>query len=263
MAVLSQQSHVAALKQCWKFVRNFLPSGHQHKIGIAGVRLLENTDRRLRRSKSYSSKLNKMLSESQKKVSSAKYLDSSDYDAYVNAQLEVSIGHSNYQKRLWATTNQRTKELVTQYLAPFVTPKKDAKVLCVGCRDTRELDFVESAVSCKATGLDLFSFNDRIVIGDMHKMPFDDNSFDSVYSCHSLEHSWDLDVALSEFKRVVRPEGSITIEIPINYTTNETDLHDLKQGIRVLDHLKDPSAVVLKNKDFADRARITVKVKNS
>lgn len=45
------------------------------------------------------------------------------------------------------------------------------------------------------------------VHGDAENMPFPDNSFDMVYSCGVLHHTPDLEMALSECSRVLRPGG--------------------------------------------------------
>ena len=45
-------------------------------------------------------------------------------------------------------------------------------------------------------------------------LPFQDASFDAVISNHSLEHFEQLQPALQELGRVLRPNGSIFIAVP-------------------------------------------------
>jgi len=47
--------------------------------------------------------------------------------------------------------------------------------------------------------------------GSMTKLPFDDGWFDAAYATESLEHAVEIDVAVSEICRVVKPGGRIAI----------------------------------------------------
>jgi ubiquinone/menaquinone biosynthesis C-methylase UbiE len=47
--------------------------------------------------------------------------------------------------------------------------------------------------------------------GSMTKLPFDDGLFDGAYATESLEHAVEIDVAVSEICRVVKPGGRIAI----------------------------------------------------
>ena len=61
---------------------------------------------------------------------------------------------------------------------------------------------------------------------DMHHMTFPDHAFDVIFACHSLEHAYDVDVALSEWARVTKPGGVWAIEVPIGFPTTRVDRHD-------------------------------------
>ena len=45
----------------------------------------------------------------------------------------------------------------------------------------------------------------------MHKMPFSDNSFDTVVDTFGLECSYDLEKAYGEIKRLTKPGGKILL----------------------------------------------------
>lgn len=53
----------------------------------------------------------------------------------------------------------------------------------------------------------------NVMKGDMTKLPFEDNAFDVVYSYNSIFHMMkkDIDVAVSEMKRVLKPGGMMFI----------------------------------------------------
>jgi SAM-dependent methyltransferase len=145
------------------------------------------------------------------------------YRDYLLAQIETSLLKSES-----AGLNKRTAYL-TALMEPHVPfPRSGQTFLCVGCRNTFELDHIEQKCGIKTLGVDLFSRNpSRIQVQDMHKMSFSDDMFDGVYACHSLEHSHDLGAALSEFIRVLKPGGLLTIEVPVCFTPSKSDRQDV------------------------------------
>lgn len=54
----------------------------------------------------------------------------------------------------------------------------------------------------------------NFVVGDMHKMPFKNNSFDKAVCSEVLEHLKDDRVALAEIYRILKPGGSLMISVP-------------------------------------------------
>lgn len=50
---------------------------------------------------------------------------------------------------------------------------------------------------------------------DLRNLPFRDESFDAVYASHVLEHIDDDEKALSEIRRVLRPNGMAILPVPI------------------------------------------------
>ena len=53
--------------------------------------------------------------------------------------------------------------------------------------------------------------NVAIIACDVHKMPFKENSFDSVIDTFGLECTYDLERAYAEVKRVAKPGGKILL----------------------------------------------------
>ena len=97
------------------------------------------------------------------------------------------------------------------------------QMLCVGCRNAFEIDYFESLGIDSVTGADLFSFDPRIKVMDMHDLQFADGSFDVLYAGDSFEHALDPVAAAGEFLRVVKPGGYLALAVPANYQTDETD----------------------------------------
>ena len=142
------------------------------------------------------------------------------YNDYLKAQVNKTV------LKLNKDASFRYKIVIEEILKSFTAEKKD--VLCVGCRNVFELDAFENAGFSGVKGIDIQSIDSRILIMDMGKMSFKDNVFNIIYSGDALEHSYDIDQALSEFCRVVKPGGYIAIVMPINYTTDNIDRWDVK-----------------------------------
>ena len=96
-------------------------------------------------------------------------------------------------------------------------------VLCIGCRNTLELDRFHARGFEHVVGIDLFSQREDILVMDMHDMSFEDDSFDVVYASHSLEHSYDVERVAGEVVRVGRREGVVGIEVPVRTQQSAAD----------------------------------------
>lgn len=59
------------------------------------------------------------------------------------------------------------------------------------------------------------------VFFDGKAIPFDDSHFDGIVTFETLEHVFDIDLALSEFYRVLKTDGSILITVPFAWPEHE------------------------------------------
>jgi SAM-dependent methyltransferase len=163
--------------------------------------------------------LNRMLwSPYEKRMEGTLQPDSPSYRQYLRTQLRRTLSKRHVPLR------PHTVLLVDQ-VAEFV-PLQACDVLCIGCRNTAEIDYFTSKGARKVTGIDLYSTHPRILVMDMHKLQFPDDAFDIVYSAHSLEHAYDPRQVAGEMVRVVRPGGIIVIEVPTDFQSGEADLVD-------------------------------------
>lgn len=142
-----------------------------------------------------------------------------DYHEYIDNQLRRTL------KKKDSPLRPHTILLVDRLSQMVHLPA--SKVLCVGCRNTAEIDYLESKGAADIVGIDIYSEDERIKVMDMHQMTFADSQFDVVYSTHSLEHAYDPQQAAREFIRVSKPGGLIMIELPFNYLTSNADLLDI------------------------------------
>ncbi|MCA1763483.1 MAG: class I SAM-dependent methyltransferase [Cryomorphaceae bacterium] len=91
---------------------------------------------------------------------------------------------------------------------------------------------------------------------DLHDIPFESNSFDVVMCNHVLEHVNDADKCISELHRVLKPGGWAIMQVPIDYSRNETyedpaivSPEDREEHFWQKDHLR------LFGKDYPDKLR--------
>lgn len=90
---------------------------------------------------------------------------------------------------------------------------KSLKVLTVGPRTEAEIYALVSIGFDPANirGLDLLSYSDFVDVGDMHAMPYPDDSFDVLIASFVLAYSRNQEKAASEFIRVLRPGGIVVV----------------------------------------------------
>ncbi len=166
---------------------------------------------------------------------------SDSYDDYLNMQLKRTIIKNDNQLK------ERTIYLVDK-LAQFVNLNQ-AEILCVGCRNHAEIDYFYAKGVKKILGIDLMSKHSDILVMDMHQMTFPDNSFNVVYSSHSLEHAYDPQKVINEIKRICRPGGYVVIEVPIRYETTSADRIDFGGSEKLLSAFAPDVAQVLLAED--------------
>jgi SAM-dependent methyltransferase len=105
----------------------------------------------------------------------------------------------------------------------FILHHKTMKVLTVGPRTEAEiLNLIGSGFRAEnIRGLDLLSYSPFVDIGDMHAMPYDDDSFDVVILGWVLGYSRDNATVAREVLRVARPGAFVLIGCQYNPQTNE------------------------------------------
>jgi ubiquinone/menaquinone biosynthesis C-methylase UbiE len=75
------------------------------------------------------------------------------------------------------------------------------------------VDLTGWAVETTRRRLDAFDLEANVSQGDAEQLPFEDDSFDLVFSWGVIHHTSDMDQALSELVRVCRPGGQIVIMV--------------------------------------------------
>jgi ubiquinone/menaquinone biosynthesis C-methylase UbiE len=127
------------------------------------------------------------------------------------------------------------------------------RALVVGCGSGEEARELSTRFNCDVDGIDLWEANFetidndrvRLHVMDAAHMSFPDATFDLLYSFHALEHIEELDAALSEMRRVLKPDAVVFIGTPnksraFGYVGSATtlkmkliwNLHDLLMRLR-------------------------------
>ncbi len=101
--------------------------------------------------------------------------------------------------------------------------KEKIKILDVGCRDGWTIKLFNDLGYKNVVGTEILpdyvnycnKKGRNAVIGDIHKLPFNDNKFDITYCRHTLEHSLDPIMALTELLRVTKKDGVLYCSFPL------------------------------------------------
>lgn len=134
-------------------------------------------------------------------------------------------------KRLLANVGDMSLKRRAKRIVEELNPSSGEQIVDLGCGTGYYL-FLLSSLSLKLhlTGFDndikaigeaktlLKSRNIKFIVGNLHKMPFKDASFDKAVASEVLEHVRSDALALKEIFRVLKPGGVLVISAPsINY----------------------------------------------
>lgn len=113
-----------------------------------------------------------------------------------------------------------------------LAPEIKGKVLDYGCGSKPYQKLFFNADSY--TGIDIenpghdHSGESIDVFFDGEKIPFDDQTFDSVFCSEVLEHVVDLELAIQEIRRVLKPDGTFLVTVPFVWGEHEMP-HDYRR----------------------------------
>jgi len=90
---------------------------------------------------------------------------------------------------------------------------QDAETLVVGCRTEEEYYLLKSYGVRSVELLDLISYSSKVRLGDMHALPYEDNSFGFIFISYTISYSRNPRIVAAELLRVVRNAGHIAVAI--------------------------------------------------
>ncbi len=99
------------------------------------------------------------------------------------------------------------KKLVRKKLDEFIKNQAtDQKTLDVGCGNSRYVEYFPNRI-----GFDVQKNRGVDVVGDVHNMPFDNESFDAILCTEVLEHLKNPQKAILEMRRVLKDGGKLIL----------------------------------------------------
>lgn len=147
-----------------------------------------------------------------------------DYDQYLRNQKE----HERTKNR---TIQKSYENYINNVRVAFPSAKK---ILCVGARDASEVLAFRTA-GYDAIGIDLYTSDQTIIkVIDMQEMTnyFNENEFDVVFSCHSLEHAYDPIRVLKSIRRVAAQGCFLILPTLCNPTGKDPIVYDFMDVIK-------------------------------
>jgi hypothetical protein len=128
--------------------------------------------------------------------------------------------------------------LLIKPLTEIETINSESKTLIIGPRNENDLFLLNSqGVKMKnIVGFDLISYSKRIKIGDMHNMPFEDDTFDAVIFGWTLSYSSAPQQAIDEIIRVTRNKGIVAVGV--EYSNMDKEDSEKLLGYSIQDYNK-------------------------
>jgi len=123
---------------------------------------------------------------------------------------DLTFEHNARQVR--GFSNDRICRLVKPLTALEIL-NSDSRILVIGPRNENDLLLLRGYGFRSVRGLDLFSYSPWIDVGDMHAMPYEDESFDAVLCGWTLSYSRNPRKAAREMARITRRGGAIGIAV--------------------------------------------------
>jgi len=144
-----------------------------------------------------------------------------NYDEYVLHQIKKTA-NPKLRESLQGRWDGRKIHFLREFAKIHGMVPKGAKAVCLGARLGEEVEALNE-LDYDAIGIDLVPCEPLVIKGDFHDMPFDDLSFDLVYS-NSVDHIYKLDKFVSEIKRVLRTPGFVYFRLasPEDYGNYES-----------------------------------------
>ena len=109
--------------------------------------------------------------------------------------------------------------LLFRTVLKYLKPKKKEKILDLGCGRGFYVKAMEKYTD-EIVGVDINreavkkAISQKVIYGDATNLNFNSNTFDKIYSLHTIEHIVDLKKFFKEVSRILKAEGIIVLVYP-------------------------------------------------
>jgi SAM-dependent methyltransferase len=134
------------------------------------------------------------------------------YEDYKEHQMEKT-SWKWWRKRLSRQYKRKVKKFQKRFssLSEKGYIEEGKKVVCLGARMGEEVEAFEN-LGLEAIGVDLVPKPPRVIKADFNHLPFEDGSFDVVFS-NSFDHSFDAEMFFKSCERVLKVGGYLVLDI--------------------------------------------------
>ncbi|KAI5059939.1 hypothetical protein GOP47_0024359 [Adiantum capillus-veneris] len=172
------------------------------------------------------------------------------YEEYVNLQLRKTLNPK--LRSLWTSKDWRRKvdvfSSVFQNLMNEGLLKPSDKVLCIAARVGQEVLALKEIGVVNAIGVDLVPSPPLVVKGDMHRLPFKENSFDFEFS-NAFDHALFPALFASEVERTLKPGGILVLHLALKQRPDKYSANELSKVDPILYLFKNFEVVLSKDVD--------------
>ena len=138
---------------------------------------------------------------------------------------ETESNFFNKRRTIYCTNCSLTNKIFIDRLKTAISLaniSQKSKILDVGCNDAELFKIIrQTNMSCKCWGIDIWDKilqlkipNCKFQIEDIRNLPFEDRSFDIVFTLDVLEHVQNVQKGISEIFRVLKPGGVLILSGP-------------------------------------------------
>ena len=160
--------------------------------------------------------------------------DYATYDEYIEHQKVKTTDPR--RRKLWLNKEWDMKiqifENVFQNYKDKGILKENMKAICFGARTGQEVVALNN-LKLDGIGIDIVPQEPYVIVGDIHKAPFEDNTFDFVFT-NIMDHSIYPEKFISEMERVLKPGGHCLVQLQLNCKSDEYAENDIYNSQSVI-----------------------------
>ena len=170
--------------------------------------------------------------------------DYETYEDYINHQKEKTTDPR--RRKLWLGKEWKMKidifKNVFEYYKNNKILKENMKCLCFGARTGQEVVAL-SEIGMNALGIDIVPHEPYVIKGDIHDAPFEDNSFDFVFT-NIIDHSINPGKFMNEIERVLKSGGHALVQLQLNCKSDEYAENDVHNSKSVINLFKESEVLI-------------------